>query len=151
MSILAFHFTFLDQNRLKMRFSNLNALRKGLLMQDLIFRIEAKSIFMSLSFKSTKKNTFLQARSKKACNFLWAKSNLCNLEISCLCTRTTDAQWSLFSPKFQTFGLGQTIWADKFWDICHLGLFSADLLALILVLWVPCPCFPLINHYFYKK
>ena len=107
MSILAFHFTFLDQNRLKMRFSNLNALRKGLLMQDLIFRIEAKSIFMSLSFKSTKKNTFLQARSKKACNFLWAKSNLCNLEISCLCTRTTDTQWRLFSPKFQTFGLGQ--------------------------------------------
>ena len=31
------------------------------------------------------------------------------------------------------------------------GLFSADLSATILVLWVPCPCFPLINHYFYKK
>ena len=29
------------------------------------------------------------------------------------------------------------------------GVFSADLSAPILVLWVP--CFPLINHYFYKK
>ena len=33
-------------------------------------------------------------------------------------SRTTDAQWSLFSLKYQTFGLGQTIWADKFWGIC---------------------------------
>ena len=30
-------------------------------------------------------------------------------------------------------------------------VFSADLSAPILILWVPCPCFPLINHYFYKK
>jgi hypothetical protein len=28
-----------------------------------------------------------------------------------------DAQGSLFSTKFQTFGLGQTIWADKFWGV----------------------------------
>ena len=35
--------------------------------------------------------------------------------------RTTDAQWSLFSWKSQTFGLGQTIWADKFWG--DLGYF----------------------------
>ena len=31
------------------------------------------------------------------------------------------------------------------------GVFSAKLSALILVQWVPCPCFPLLNHYFYKK
>ena len=31
--------------------------------------------------------------------------------------RTTDTQWSLFSLKSRTFGLGQTNWADKFWDI----------------------------------
>ena len=31
------------------------------------------------------------------------------------------------------------------------GAFSADLSAPILVQWVPCPCFPLINHYFYNK
>ena len=36
-------------------------------------------------------------------------------------TRTTDAQSSLFSSKSQTFGLGQTIWADKFCGI--LGIF----------------------------
>ena len=29
----------------------------------------------------------------------------------------TDAQWCLFSLKSQTFGLGQTIWADKFLGI----------------------------------
>ena len=29
--------------------------------------------------------------------------------------------------------------------------FLANLSAPILVLWVPCPCFPLIIHYFYKK
>ena len=118
--------------------------------------------------------------------------------------RTTDAQWSLFSSKSQTFELGQTNWADKFggiWGIfgwfirTHFGtvsplsmfsinqplplqktkplyqnpnslgfsrqfgqinfwafgVFSADLSAPILVLWFPCPCFPLINQYFYKK
>ena len=31
--------------------------------------------------------------------------------------RTKDAQWSLFTSMSQTFGLGQTIWADKFWGI----------------------------------
>ena len=32
---------------------------------------------------------------------------------------------ALFSSKSQTFGLGQTIWADKFWGIAF-GVFSAD-------------------------
>ena len=31
------------------------------------------------------------------------------------------------------------------------GVFSDHLSAPNLVLWVPCPSFPLINHYFYKK
>ena len=31
--------------------------------------------------------------------------------------RTTDAQWSIFTSKSRTFGLGQTNWADKFWGI----------------------------------
>ena len=31
------------------------------------------------------------------------------------------------------------------------GVFSAELSAPILVQSVPCPCFPLFNHYFYKK
>ena len=32
-------------------------------------------------------------------------------------SQTTDVQWSLFSSKSQNFGLGQTIWTDKFWGI----------------------------------
>ena len=40
--------------------------------------------------------------------------------------------------KYWTFGLGQTFWAE---------IFSAGLSAPILILWVPCPCFPLFNHY----
>ena len=30
---------------------------------------------------------------------------------------TTEAQWSLFTLKSRTFGLGKTNWADKFWSI----------------------------------
>jgi hypothetical protein len=67
------------------------------------------------------------------------------LKDNSLISRTMDAQWSLFSFKFRTFGLGQTNWADK------LGIFSAKLSAPILVQWGPCPCFSLFNHYFYKK
>ena len=44
----------------------------------------------------------------------------------------------------------------NFWDwawIWAIGVFSANLSAPILVIymWVPCPCFPLINHSLYKK
>jgi hypothetical protein len=51
-----------------------------------------------------------------------------------------------FYQKSQTFGLGHTIWADKFWGI--LGIFGQTIST---HLGLPCPCFPLINHYFYKK
>ena len=61
-----------------------------------------------------------------------------------LYSRTTDAQWSLFSLKSQTFEIGQI----KFGA---LGVFSTKLSAPILVLWVLCPCFPLSNQCFYKK
>ena len=33
---------------------------------------------------------------------------------------TTDAQWDLFSLKSQTFGLGQTNSANKFWGIWYI-------------------------------
>ena len=36
--------------------------------------------------------------------------------------RTTDAQWSLFSLKSRTFGLGQTNWENRFWGI--FGIFG---------------------------
>ena len=64
----------------------------------------------------------------------------------CIVARTTNAQWSLFLLKSRTFGLEQTNWADKFWGIW--GIFGRTV---FLVQWVPCPCFPLFNHYFYKK
>ena len=50
-------------------------------------------------------------------------------------SRTTDAQWSLFSLKSRTFGIGHT-------NCGVLGVFLVKLSAPILVQWVPCPCFP---------
>ena len=58
--------------------------------------------------------------------------------------RTRDAQWSLFSSKFQTFGLGQTIWADKFWVIW--GIFDLSISTNFGTV-----SFPLINQYFWSK
>ena len=48
----------------------------------------------------------------------------------------------------ELLGLGRQVWqinSGAFW------VFSAKLSAPILVQWVRCPCFPLFNHYFYKK
>ena len=56
--------------------------------------------------------------------------------------RTMDTQWGLFFVKIPNF------WASKFWGIW--GIFEQHPFW-FLVLWVSCPCFPLINHYFYKK
>ena len=45
-------------------------------------------------------------------------------------------------------------WADKLGrqiGQINSGVFSAKLSAPILVQWIPCTCFPLFNHYFYKK
>ena len=54
-----------------------------------------------------------------------------------------------FFSKISTFGA----WADNLgWTFLrHLGYFLAWLSAPILVLWIPCPSFPIFNHYFYKK
>ena len=62
--------------------------------------------------------------------------------------QSTDAQWSLLSSKSKLLGicLGQTIWADKFWDIWGIfGRFISTHFGTV------CPCFLLINHYFDKK
>ena len=53
-----------------------------------------------------------------------------------------------FHPNPQLLGLGRQFRQIKFGAF---GVFLANLSALILVKWVPCPCFPLINNYFYKK
>ena len=50
------------------------------------------------------------------------------------------------NPKL--FGLSRQFGQINFGSF---GASSSDLSAPILVLWVPCPYFPLINHYFYKK
>ena len=42
-------------------------------------------------------------------------------------------------------GLGRQIGQINF---RAFGIFSAELSVPILVLWAPCPCFPIINHYF---
>ena len=50
---------------------------------------------------------------------------------------------ALFSLKSRTFGLGQTSWAGAF--VVLLVKLSAPILGTV------SPCFPLFNHYFYKK
>ena len=54
---------------------------------------------------------------------------------------------AFFHQNPELLGLGRQI-GPKIWSF---WVFSADLSAPILVLWVPCPYFSLINHYFYKK
>ena len=55
----------------------------------------------------------------------------------CVKTRTTDAQWSLFSSKSQTFGLGQVIWAGKFWGISGVfGRFISSHFRPSFLVWV---------------
>ena len=60
--------------------------------------------------------------------------------------RTPNEAFFNWNPKL--LGLG---WQFGQINFGAFGVFSADLSAPILVPWVPCPCFSLINHYFYKK
>ena len=62
--------------------------------------------------------------------------------------RTTDTQTKLFFKNSKLLGFGRQIGLIFFEAF---KVFSAKLSAPILVLWVPCPFFPLFNHYFYKK
>ena len=50
------------------------------------------------------------------------------------------------NPKLS--GLGRQFGKIDFWAF---GVFSSNLSAPILVVWIPCHCFPLINHYLHKK
>ena len=50
------------------------------------------------------------------------------------------------TTKSQTFELGRTIWADKFWGIW--GIFGQFI---IVYFGTVSPCFLLINHYFCEK
>ena len=76
---------------------------------------------------------------------------LCSrLKSSKLCStpRYTDTQRELSFKNLELLSLGR-YFGLKFFEA--FGVFSAGLSAPILVLWVPCPCFLLFNHYFYKK
>ena len=59
--------------------------------------------------------------------------------------RTTDTQKELLFENLNFLGLDRQIGPKSFGAF---GVFSADFSAPILVLRVPCPCFPLINYYF---
>ena len=63
-------------------------------------------------------------------------------------TGTTDTQRELFFRKSQTFGLGQTNWAENFRGIW--GIFGQTT-APILALWVPCPWFWVFYCFFLKS
>ena len=52
-----------------------------------------------------------------------------------------------FFKNTKLLGLGRQIGLKSFESFM---VFSTDLSAPILIIWVPCPCFPLINHHFYK-
>ena len=53
-----------------------------------------------------------------------------------------------FFKNFELFGLGGHFGLKLFEAF---GVFCAGLSALFIVLWVPCPRFPLFKNYFYKK
>ena len=96
--------------------------------------IEIKSQVLKLDLKNQQKHEFEFSRA-------WEIYSSALLMI-----KTTDYGRPIkpFFSKILTFWA----WADNFGAF---GVFSADLSAPILVLWVPCPCFPLINHFFYKN
>ena len=82
----------------------------------------------------------------------YAKGIVFSLTLTCInCTQCINCAWILpalpeprmpneafFPLKSRTFGLAQT-------NSGAFGIFSAELSATILVQWVPCPCFPLLN------
>ena len=76
----------------------------------------------------------------------------------CTTTRERTNEWTFLR---HAHGLRTPNKAFFHWNPELLGLgregqinseaFSAELSVAILVQWVPCPCFPLFNHYFYKS
>ena len=77
--------------------------------------------------------------------FLWKWQEL----VGWFKARITDTQRELFFKNPQLLGLGRHF-GMKFFKAVGV-VFSAGLSAPILALWVPCPCFPLLNHYFSIK
>jgi hypothetical protein len=84
-------------------------------------------------------------------NFLYCKIKIRPDKNRYYCTRTRDTQREFFFQKSEICWLGQTFWAEIFWGIWGVLGQVISPRGPILVLWIPCPCFPLFNHYFYKK
>ena len=63
--------------------------------------------------------------------------------------RTPNKAFFYRNPKL--LGLGRQIGQINFGAFRAFGVFLSNLSTPTLAPWVPCPCFPLINHYFYKK
>ena len=62
--------------------------------------------------------------------------------------RTTDTPRELFFQKSETFGLGQTYWAEILWGIWTI---FGQIISTILALWVPCPWENVSGSFSYKK
>ena len=84
-------------------------------------------------------------RSHTMCEHLWMTKDFL-VSITMICQISLRSWHGLWTPN-EAFFNQKTIWADKFWGIW--GIFDPFISTYLL--WVPCPCFPLINHYFYKK
>ena len=70
-----------------------------------------------------------------------------NSSVSCTCTDNGHPETAFFQ-KFETFGLGQTNWAEILG--CLLGIFSQTT-STIFALWVPCPWKSVACSFSYKK
>ena len=70
--------------------------------------------------------------------------------VTCLVVMDTDYGHPerAFFQKFETFGLGQTNWAEILWGIWGI---SGQTISTILALWVPCPWESVAGSISYKK
>ena len=82
------------------------------------------------------------------CASQWAKNFMKSHFPISYTARTTDTQRELFFKNLEFLGLG---WHFGLKVFAAFGGFSAGLSEPILVLWVPCSCFPLFNHYIFLK
>ena len=78
----------------------------------------------------------------------WRPVIMSILKIQQYGARTMDTQRELFFQKFETFGLGQTNWAEILWSIWGI---SGQTISTILAQWVPCPWERVGGSISYKK
>ena len=109
---------------------NKHQLKNGILLAFILFLFsqlwqelnEEDNLATESSYQNLNEKSFKTHGGQKWPNLVWCLISLQNIFTllkfnASFETRATDAQWSLFSLKSRTFGLGQTNWADKFWGI----------------------------------